>query len=243
MEPFHFLMQLSSFSRRKQVHASRGFTFIEMLVVLGIITILTAVILAGQGNFNRTILLTDTAYTVAESIRETQSLGLSSQKQLAANTTGSAAFGIDLQEGLPTSYIQFEDVAATPASIPSWCPVGTAGTPTAKPGNCVYDGANELLHTFTFNQAFTESFCAYQHINGVLTRLGCSNYGSTKLQSLDIVFQRPNTTTVLTGTLTTGSYTSRQPDTACIDITSPQGNSLYVEVTQLGEVSVVNACT
>ncbi|MDR3547763.1 MAG: prepilin-type N-terminal cleavage/methylation domain-containing protein [Candidatus Pacebacteria bacterium] len=219
---------------RRRAAAARGFTLIEMTVVLAIIVILTGVILVSQSTFNRTLLLTDTAYTVALSVRETQSLGLSSEK---FNGVQNAGFGVHFSAGSPSTYLQFTDTSpGSPINIPAWCPTGTAGTPDAKPGNCLYDTAAELVHTYNFNQGFTQSFCAY--LNGA--SVGCSNSGVTTLQSLDIVFLRPNTNTVITGTLSIGP--AIQADTACIAVATPTGTYRYIKVTQLGEVSVTQSC-
>jgi prepilin-type N-terminal cleavage/methylation domain-containing protein len=233
MEPIHLLKIFV----RKRIHARRraprGFTLMEMTVVLAIIVILTGIILVSQSTFNRTLLLTDTAYTVALSIRETQSLGLSSVK---FSNIQNAGFGIDFSAGSPSSYLQFADISAG-STIPAWCPT-EAGTPLAKPGNCLYDSAAELSHSYTFNQNFRQSFCAYD-VNDSL--IGCSTSGNSQLQSLDIVFVRPNTQTIMTATLTSGPQV--QAYTSCIQITSPEGNYRYVRVTQLGEVTVTQTCS
>jgi general secretion pathway protein H len=244
MESFLFLMSILermqkvySGNRARRV-APRGFTLIEMIVVLVIITIIMAIILVNQATFSHSLLLTDTAYTVALSIRETQSLGLSSEKFSSIQNAG---YGIDFLASTPSSYIQFADILpGSPTNSTTnnaWCPAGTPGTPNAKPGNCVYDGASELAHTYVFNQAYTQGFCAY--LNGVSA--GCSNSGGNLLKALDIVFLRPNTSTIMTATLSSGSEV--QADTACIQVIAP-GNAAvrYVKVTQLGEVSVAEAC-
>ena len=247
MEPLHFLKHsLTSYLRkstriRNVYKAPHGYTVLEMIVVLAIVGILTAVILVGQTTFNRTLLLTDTAYTVALSIRETQTLGLSSEKTLGVQN---AAFGVHFAVSPSNSYVQFADVLPT-ITAPSWCPPIPIGTPASliKPGNCVYDGAGELYHTFNFNQGFVQSFCIYTQVNGSPTPDGCSNGAPylPNLSSLDIVFQRPNTTTLITGTLTSGVYAA-QPDTACIEIKAPTGTCKFVQITQLGQISVTPTC-
>ena len=49
---------------------TRGFSLIEMMVVLVIIALITTIALFGQQDFNRSLLLTDTAYTIALTARE-----------------------------------------------------------------------------------------------------------------------------------------------------------------------------
>ncbi len=217
----------------------RGFTLIEMVTVLAIITVITGITLVNQSTFNRSIILTDTSYTVALSIRETQSLGLSSKGFQGVSNAG---YGIDFSVGDLTSYRQFAD-ASKGLPTPGWCPTGVPNTVEAKPGNCLYDGpVRELVRKFDFNQGFTiGNFCAYTHPNGVLTKVGCSDSSNNALTALDIVFERPNVQTVITA-VSESSYQSA--DTACIQISAPGGKaSRYVEINQLGEVFVTQTCT
>jgi prepilin-type N-terminal cleavage/methylation domain-containing protein len=250
MEPIHLLefflksfrvnSRTSPLRLKRGTHSStRGFTIIEMVVVLAIITILVSIVLTSQNGFNRTLLLTDTAYTVAFSLRETQSFGLSS---VASGGIFNAGYGIHFSSGMPNSYIEFADtqnnspLASRVTNVTTgWCPTGTPNTPDAKPGDCLYvSGSDAIIRTYTFNQGYLiGSFCAYH--GGV--PLGCSN-NANGLSSLDIVFQRPNTTTVMTA-ITTNNV-ALQADTACIDIVTPDGlSNRYVEVTQLGEILVL----
>jgi prepilin-type N-terminal cleavage/methylation domain-containing protein len=227
-----FLKKLQKTLARRTATVPRGFTLIEMLVVLAIFVIITSVVLVSQTQFNRTLLLTDTAYNVALSLRETQSLGLSSK---AFNSLINEGFGIHFDTSSNTSYEQFGDISRATLTPPSWCPTGTPGHPDSKNGNCIYDGAPELVQQYTFSQGYTlNQFCAYS--NGV--SLGCSPSGIT---SLDILFQRPNTTTIMTVKNNFGVY--RQADTACIQIQSPDdATNEFIKVTQLGEISVASTC-
>lgn len=63
---------------RRTVHSRmRGFSLVELLVVIGIILMITATVLAQYSSFNSTILLKDLAYEIALSLREAQSYGIS----------------------------------------------------------------------------------------------------------------------------------------------------------------------
>lgn len=209
----------------------QGFTLVEMLVVLSIIVIVTAIAINGQSSFNKSIILTDTAYTIAFSIREAQSLGLSSR---LFNGTQNAGYGVHFNSGSPTTYDVFADTnPAVPGSSQGGiCPGHSVSSgPDAKPGNCIYDTANEIVRTYTFNRGFKISkFCGFdQTLNS--TRCSGSN-----LDELNIVYLRPNTQSVITGVRNTSlmSLTS-----ATIYVTSPDGaTDRCVSVSQVGQVAV-----
>lgn len=211
-----------------------------MMVVLAIISIITAIALFGQSTFNRSLLLTNTAYTVALSIREMQTLGLSSR---TFNSVQNAGYGININRNTPSSYILFADISNTPSPIPSNCVTGTAGTPEAKPGNCRYDtdaSPDGIVQTYSFERGFTISrFCGRYNAS----TLYCSTYNPpNRLNSMDISFVRSNTETAVVGTLDSGP----QPLTnAEIQITSADGSATrYVCITRVGQVSVsLSACS
>ncbi len=74
----------------------RGFTMVEMLVSLGIILIITSIVLLGQNSFNKNLVLVDTAYTVAFTLRQAQTLALSSRK---VGTIQNAGYGTHFANG------------------------------------------------------------------------------------------------------------------------------------------------
>lgn len=211
----------------------QGFSLVEMLVVLAIITIVTAITLNGQSDFNRSLLLTDTSYTIALSLREMQSLGLSSRS--FNGTVQNAGYGAHFTPG--TSYVLFADTnrSTTPLST---CPAGTSGTPDAKPGDCVYQATDGLVQSYTFNRGFTVSrFCGTTV--GASPQTYCSD-GSPGISSLDVVYLRSNTTDAVITAQRSGSSVALAK--AQITIASPDGGATRaICVTQIGQVSVAYA--
>lgn len=233
-------MDSLSFLRDTRPAAPRGFTLVEMLVVLSIVVIITVIAITGQGTFNRSLILTDTAYTVAFSIREAQTLGLSSRVFTnAANvSTTNAGYGIRFDRTTPTAYVQFSDVypVAPGSTQGGQCPGHTSpqGTPDARPGNCLYDPTQgELVRTYALNRGFTiSSFCGTSASG---TTQICSG---TQIDTLDIVFMRPSTNAVIFGKSSSG--TVYPLSNAVIHLRSPDNASeRCITVTKVGQISVV----
>lgn len=213
-----------------------------MVVVLAIIVIITTIALLGQSSFNRSLVLTDISYTIAFSIREAQSYGISSRR---AGSTTNAGYGVHFSSGSPNAYTLFSDVdPARPGDVsnPTVCPGHpnlSSTNPESKPGNCIQDTATETVRSYALNNGFRiKSFCGARASNGQQV---CSDSG---IVALDILYMRPNTQSVITG-ITSSSIppplASRIALTdATIRITSPDGIAeRCVLVTKVGHVSVV----
>ncbi len=221
--------------RLSTVNYSRGFTLIEMLVVLAIITIITTIAVTSQSSFNQTLLLTNAAYDLGINVRQAESYGVSSRAFLSGGvSTVNAGYGLDFTSGNLGAYTLFADIARG-GTIPSWCPVGSAGTPDAKPGDCLYEsGFGEAVQTYTFTRGFSLSkFCGLA--TGTQTTL-CSG---ANLDGLDIVFIRPNTEAIMTGRKG-GTYW--QLSSVIVYLTSPQGGMRCIRVSNAGEISVSASC-
>lgn len=86
----------------------RGFSLVELLVVVAIMMVLSTVVLARYKSFNSTILLRNLAYEIALSAREAQVLGISVQGAPSASNPFSHAYGVHFTPG--TSYTLFRDL-------------------------------------------------------------------------------------------------------------------------------------
>jgi prepilin-type N-terminal cleavage/methylation domain-containing protein len=218
--------------RHSTAKGSAGFTLVEMMVVISIMAIVSLVVITGQSTYNRTLLLTDTAYTVAFSIRQAQSLGISSRTFGSDTNVG---YGITFSSGARDRYTVFADTSNASLPIPSTCATGTAGTPEWKPGNCRYNSGDGIVQTYVFSRGYTISKFCGKNGNGPLI---CSD--TSGLQSLDLVFMRPNNVSVLTGT-----QSGIQTPFTCaeIHVSAPQNDAeRIIRVSYLGEVSTGQTC-
>ena len=210
-----------------------------MMVVLAIITVITSVALVGQSDFNRTLLLTDTAYQMALSVREMQSFGLSSRRYISgAQDVQNAAYGIHVERDSPQEFILFADISNTPVPSPSLpnCITGTEDTPDEKPGNCLFDTdqtPDGTVETNRFTRGFFISeFCGY----GGSDDKYCSTDPSTPLESMDIVFVRSSTESAIHAYRGSGweSLVSAEIYISSADETATRG----ICISRVGQVSI-----
>ncbi len=211
----------------------RGFTLIELLVVMAIITVISGIIFTSQSSFNKTLILANTAYDVALSLRSAETYGLGGHAMSAVPT----GYGLHFDKAAPGSFLLFADSNPAP-STSSVC--HTIIDPTAldaQPGDCAYSaGLDTLITSYTLGNNITISdFCAFAA--GAWT---CSSSHGGSLTTLDVVFARPNPDPLMSAN---GLYSSVSPVTsACLTITSPLGGSRYVSVEASGDI-VANAAS
>lgn len=203
----------------------RGFTLIELMVVLAIIVVVTTIAITGQGSFNRSIILSNAAYDLALSFRSAEVYGLGSRATGSAANTG---YGLHFDRGTPTTFLMFADSSPGPSTT-SCHPAVDINAPDAKPGDCAYQSSGDILtNTYRLGNGITISkFCGYS--SGAWT---CSD---GTVSTLDVTFTRPNTNPTIT---VNGSYSAAFPVTqACITLSSPQGATKFVTVSQTGRIS------
>lgn len=188
-----------------------GFTLVELVVVMAIIGVITAVTLNSQSTFNKTLILSNTAYDIALTLRSAETFGISGR---ASGIITNAGYGVHLLSGTKGSFILFADTAPPPSCTTPDCPRGNhvyTSDPNA-PG-----GADVLVQLYTLGNNITISdFCALSDVGWT-----CASSSSGGLTSLDVSFARPNPDPFMS---TNGVY-SATLTAACIKITSAQAGS------------------
>ena len=199
------------------------------MVVMTIITVITGIALTSQSTFNKSLIVANTAYDIALSLRNAETYGLSSRAYGAVANTG---YGLHFERATPSSFTLFADTYP-PSSLSSVChPTTDPSSPSALPGDCGYQaGQGEKVLAYTLGNGITvNDFCAYS--SGAWS---CAVNNSGSLSSLDIVFSRPNPDAFISPN---GIYSAIAPaSAACISVTSPQGGTRYVSIGASGQVT------
>lgn len=221
----------------------RGFTLIELLVVLAIIAIITAVVLTSQSAFNKTLVLANTAYDVALTLRYAETYGIGSR---SFGTTPNTGYGLHFMSGTSGSFTLFADTYPSVGlgsfchPAPSYDPTG----PSAVPGDCVYEsgsGGDGTVQVYTLGNGITiANFCAELGTTWTCSSPNsvCASGTTGGLNSLDVVFSRPNPTPFMSENgLYPNPNISSEVTAACIALTSPQGGCKYISVGAAGQIS------
>lgn len=147
-----------------ETQSKRGFTLIEMIVVVGIFSFITAIVLANNSKFNGDILITNLAYEIALTIRQAQVFGLSVREFAVGGVSEfNVGYGVYFSSGTTGSFVFYAD----------------------RNRNNQYD-SGELVETFTLGHGnFIKRLCA---VTGAGARR-CSDTGD--INWLSVTFLRP----------------------------------------------------
>jgi len=105
-----FFQRFRFFGNRPRTNGSRGFTVIELMVVVAIMMVLTTVFLFRQQKFDSSTLLRSLGYSIALTVRQAQIYGSSIRENSpGAFAAGSAAGAYGVYFSGTTSYILFAD--------------------------------------------------------------------------------------------------------------------------------------
>jgi prepilin-type N-terminal cleavage/methylation domain-containing protein len=229
MESFRIRRDLAA-----PLNVSAGFTLIELMVVLAIIVTMTMIVLTNQNTFNKTLVLANTAYDIALTLRSAETFGLGSRATVVG--VSNAGYGIHFENAPTNSFTLFADTSP-PANV-SNCHglplIGGASAPDAQFGDCKFtSGLDQRVNNADFklgNAIIISNFCVFPVV-------GAWSCASTGLTSLDIVFSRPNPDAFMSR----GGAYDVSLTKACIVVSSPQGGTpRYITVAKSGQI-IANA--
>ncbi len=207
----------------------RGFTLVELIVIVGIVTVISSVILAGSARFDNSILLTNLSYEVALSIREAQFSGLYVVEfKFGGGSEFDTGYGVNFYKtnvggsSNTTDYILFADIIPSGSAI----------------GDQVYSGDSsggaEFVKKYSAKKGnYIELFCG---INAISSAEQCSDVAGG-LTYLNISFYRPNPDANFK------SNTGVVYKAAKIYLKSAQGNRRAIRVESSGQISVCSVIT
>ncbi len=198
---------------------SEGFTLIELLVSISIFVFMTAFLVAKYGGFNQSVLITNSAYDVALTIRGAQSYGLNVKGVADSGGTSrfsypyGAHFSSDTASGGNKTYMLFADANLSPI----------AGSYTVYNSGTDVDVSKTTLRQGTI----VSSICVGGDENSCV---------STGVTSVDISFRRPDPDAIIT---INGSTATKYAFTK-ITILAANGSSKSVSVRSTGQISITN---
>ncbi len=201
-------MNIRITNRHFHSNNERGFSLIELLVVVGIFAVISGLILANHSRFNSSVLLGSLAYNIALSIREAQVYGLS-VKQFSDEFQ----IGYGVHFSGDDSYVLFADTPET---------VGV-------PPNKVYDGTDSDIQAYSVGRGHViAKFCGENSFE-----MQCSDGSTpTTIDHLDIVFFRPEPDAYISSS--EPGYYSR----AIVVVASPNQNMRTITVESTGQITV-----
>jgi prepilin-type N-terminal cleavage/methylation domain-containing protein len=178
----------------KPISYKKGFSLVELLVVIGIFTVITSVVVYRQSQFSSDILITNLAYQMALEIRQAQTYGIGVRgvgEVVDESLRFQYAYGIHLGQDISSvpsspinSFVLFVDSyskSAANESLGNDFVYGSEEEPASDEG--------EHLETFKLPGGNTIlDFC-----NGVFGTPDfiCNSDASSPLNTLDISFLRP----------------------------------------------------
>ncbi len=208
-----------NFLTKKQ---NTGFTLIELIVSIGIISLITGVVLYKQKGFSDQLSVLNTASDIELVIREAQSYSIAVREFAASSDEFTVAYGISANlrnnGSSNTSYLSFVDRGALNNYY---------DTPTA----CTPGPTSECLQRNNLSGQNTISdICVIRKNNQ-----SCGN----SIARLDISFQRPSPNAILTF-FNAGGNPTPQPQAigARIELTSPAGITKNVYIYTSGQIAV-----
>lgn len=154
----------------------RGFSLIELMIVIAIFTVITTVALFDQGKLNSNVLLTNLAYDVALTVREAQSYGVG-VRYSTNNNSASGGYGVYLNMINPEEIKVFHDLKDDGTYVEA------------------DDGSAEKTYEFLNQRGNRIAGICVLDTSGALTEYGVQCPGvpfSKSVDNLNITFKRPD---------------------------------------------------
>lgn len=204
-------MTHSMFSPRHPEY-SRGMTYVELVVVLGIMAVLSSVVMFNHGKFQAKIDVKTLANDIALKVVEAQKSSINGDWKAGFCSNCKPSYGLYFHTNASTRLVYFADldnneVCASPNCVPP-----------------VYSVGGEVLDVVSITRGQTISSLE------VFGTGGCP----ATVTNLTIVFKRPNSSPVIDSTPNLNCNVSY----VAINISSPQGANSKIKMYASGRVQI-----
>ena len=212
----------------KKLINSKGFTLVELLVTLSIFAVTTGIVMTSQGKFDNSVLLTNTAYDIAITIRQAQTYGVNVKESLVSNKYNpyGVRFDLSISDGDNKRFNLFED-SLTVNNIHN----------NIQDGNFICTSSDEeCVNSYKLKRGhYIKSIC-------VGTNESDCDTNAINTSRLDISFVRPNPEAVILGVISgiPDTFSSTNPRKfAKIVISSADDTAKRsIVVTKVGQIYV-----
>ncbi len=223
-------------SKRYRRSSSKGFTLIEMLMVVAVICVVTLVVFVRQTQFNSSTLLRSLAYSVALSLEQAQTYGVS-VRGFTPSGSGSAQFA-------PGYGVYFSPtLACTNGSNGCFTIFADLNGDHCRAGDpaCIANPGTEDLPAYQINHGYKiKDVCGTWASNSAVRSCIVSpQSGGTQLSSLTVYFKRPDPDAYFYSS-TAGGATGETYSTVYVQVwaTGDASTVRSVKVTPTGQITV-----
>jgi len=214
-------------SKKRIENRKKGFSILELLMVMGIFSILTGVTVFGYGDFNNNIITTNLAYEVALSVRQAQvfSLGVRGSSSNDFNTRYGVFFNKAADGGNPSSFVFFadRDNYGICDNDGDECDISI----------CLAGADNECEQVSSFTRGIEISRICASNSQNLINDSGDCHAGVESIDKATITFTRPNPDANILDAETSDSYQN-----ISIILEATNGSKRAVTVRQSGQISV-----
>ncbi len=190
----------------------KGFTLVEVLVTLGIVTVIMSTVLFNYRTFNDSLALSSAAQEMAIVIRQAQTYGLTVKEVSIGGGQFSSAYGVYFDKRTsPQTYVLFADIDADR---------------TYDAGSGCGSGSTECVELFTFR-------------NGVIITEVTNESGGLpepSVEMLQVTFLRPNPDAAIYFTNNSNQIKAGPSFTGKVKLVSRGGKFATITIESTGQV-------
>ena len=195
-----------------------GFTLIEAIVSIAIVTVIMSVVLFNYSTFSDNLALSSAAQEMAVTIRQAQTYGLSVKEVTPTGGVFDKAYGVYFDVNDQLNYYLFVD----------------------SNGDKKYNGSSELIEKVSLRNGIK--------VSNVCNETACPPVATVKIMDVTFLRPNPDAKIFFTDSNTPSNFMGKSPLispftgylTGKVVLRSPKGKTLYVTIESTGQVLVGN---